>query len=331
MLVDPEQGWNAADAYEPGGRARGAALGRRQRRFSGADVTPWNGGAVDAQLGRPRRLVRLLARSTEPGLYYVFDPKNGVRSHPFEIGRRRVPRGAEDGACACSTSTARTSRRRRRTPASGEALLAAGRRLPGPGQDNEARSVTDARRTRRRRATCSGGWWDAGDTNKYVTFSERRRAPAAHGLRRAAAARSATTSASPSPATACRTLIDELLVELDWLKKMQPADLGGGALLKMGNVEHGDPVPGAEQVPALLLPGALLVGDHRVAGEFAHAALVLARSSDACASYADDLTRARASAPGSTTTRTRRATPATTARSSRATPTARSTSKTSTP
>ena len=45
------------------------------------------------------------------------------------------------------------------------------------------------------------------------------------------------------PGNGVPDLIDELLVELRWLTKMQPDDLEGGALLKMGNIEHGDPVP----------------------------------------------------------------------------------------
>src|SRR5690606_9290615 len=83
ILVHPERGWNAADAYEPGASlevrkwADGAVV------FKGAPQV-WNGGKVDETAG-DRGSWFDFSDVREPGLYYVFDPERGERSHPFEI------------------------------------------------------------------------------------------------------------------------------------------------------------------------------------------------------------------------------------------------------
>jgi len=48
--------------------------------------------------------------------------------------------------------------------------------------------------------------------------------------------------------------LDELKVELDWLRKMQPSDLGGGVLLKLGNVDYGDPIPEKSRLQRFYYP-----------------------------------------------------------------------------
>jgi hypothetical protein len=58
---------------------------------------------------------------------------------------------------------------------------------------------------------------------------------------------------------------------------MQAADLGGGALIKLGNVDYGDPVPEASKHQRYYYPGACSSATIAVAGVFAHAALVLGK------------------------------------------------------
>src|SRR5678815_1935566 len=106
----------------------------------------------------------------------------------------------------------------------------------GPGQDSEARSVKDRNNAKTAR-DLSGGWWDAGDTNKYVTFAQ----PVIHQLLTAYSERPKTFSDDfgiPESGNGLPDILDELKVELDWLRRMQPSDLNGGVLLKVGNVEH---------------------------------------------------------------------------------------------
>src|SRR5262245_33867342 len=84
VLVDPVLGWNADDGYVPGAELE-------VRKWSDGAVvhkgpsTLWNGGSVDDTSGDRGAWFDFSALTT-PGLYYVFDAKNAVRSHPFEIG-----------------------------------------------------------------------------------------------------------------------------------------------------------------------------------------------------------------------------------------------------
>jgi hypothetical protein len=83
VLVDPERGWNAADSYSPEGTIEVRRWEDGSVAFSGR-VTAWNDGQVDVNSG-DRGAWFNFTRLVEPGLYYVYDPKHQVRSHPFEI------------------------------------------------------------------------------------------------------------------------------------------------------------------------------------------------------------------------------------------------------
>jgi endoglucanase len=283
VLVSPERGWNAADTYAPQGAFEVRRWSDGSVAFS-ARVTPWNGGQVDLNAG-DRGAWFTFTRLDEPGLYYVYDPTSQVRSHPFEI--------AED----VYTKVLKTAERmfyfnranfEKRKPfaCQGERCWPQGVDYMGPGQDGEARSVTDKTNAKTAR-DLSGGWWDAGDTNKYVTFSNEpvhqlltafQEHPQAFG----------DDFGIPESGNGTPDLIDELLVELDWLKKMQPDDLEGGALIKVGNIEHGDPLPEASKFPRYYYPSPCSSATIALSSELAHAATVL-RELPAFQDYAHDL------------------------------------------
>ena len=84
VLVDPEQGWNGRDSYQPEGDFEVRRWSDGGVAFT-ARVTAWNEGKLDANSG-DRGYWFNFTKLKEPGLYYVYDPKNQVRSHPFEIG-----------------------------------------------------------------------------------------------------------------------------------------------------------------------------------------------------------------------------------------------------
>jgi hypothetical protein len=134
-----------------------------------------------------------------------------------------------------------------------------------------------------------GGWWDAGDTNKYVTFSS----DPVHQLLTAYQERPSVFTDDfgiPESGNELPDLLDEVRVELEWLKRMQPSDLDGGALLKLGNVEHGDPVPDQSKLERFYYPEPCSSATIALAGELAHAALVFARIPRQV-DYANDLRR----------------------------------------
>ena len=272
ILVTRDSGWNTGESYEPG-------TAFEVRRWSDGGVvfkgvaSAWQGGAVDERAG-DRGSWFDFSGLRDPGLYYVFDPKNVVRSHPFEIADDVYSRVLKTATRMYYFNRANFAKQ---PPYScvGKRCWSIGADYLGPGQDREARSVRDRDNPKTAR-DLSGGWWDAGDTNKYVTFSGN----AVHPLLTAYEEHPAAFSDDfgiPESGNGTPDLIDELLVELAWLEKMQPSDLKGGALLKVGNVEYAEPRPDQSRLKRFYYPGACSAATITVAGEFAHAALVLAK------------------------------------------------------
>jgi endoglucanase len=156
----------------------------------------------------------------------------------------------------------------------------------GPGQDKEAHSVLDKNNDKTIR-DLSGGWWDAGDTDKYTTFTYS----VMHQLLSA-------WEDNPGPFTddynipesgnGLPDLIDEIKYELDFLKKMQAPDLNGGALLKLGNIEYGDPIPEQSKFKRYYYPAPCSSATITLASVFAHASLTLSKLKG-LEQYADDL------------------------------------------
>ncbi len=270
VLVNPELGWNASDSYEPPTMMEVRRWADGSVAFSGR-ITAWNDGKLDAASG-DRGAWFSFSLLKEPGTYYVFDPEHQTRSHPFEIGD------------AVYTKVLKTALRmfyfnranfEKKAPFACQGDLCWLQRADymGDGQDGAARSVKDQENPKTAR-DLRGGWWDAGDTNKYVTFSN----DAVHQLLTAYAERPEAfgdDGGIPESGNGVPDLIDEISVELDWLTKMQPDDLEGGALLKLGNIEHNDPVPEESNFKRYYYPEVCSSATISLSSEFAHAAAVL--------------------------------------------------------
>ena len=270
VLVDPERGWNAADSYAPEGSFEVRRWADGSVAFT-ARVTPWNNGQVDVNSG-DRGAWFNFTRLVEPGVYYVYDPKGQVRSHPFEIAENVYAKVLKTAQRMFYFNRANFEKKKPYA-CQGERCWPQRVDYMGSGQDREARSVVDRKNAKAAR-DLSGGWWDAGDTNKYVTFSNE----AVHALLTAYQEHPEAFTDDfgiPESGNGVPDLIDEVLVELNWLKKMQPADLEGGALLKVGNVEHGDPLPEESAFPRFYYPAPCSSATIVLASELAHGAVVL--------------------------------------------------------
>jgi endoglucanase len=270
VLVDPELGWNGGDSYAPEGTFEIRRWADGSVAFSGR-LTPWNEGKLDGTSG-DRGAWFSFTQLEEPGLYYVYDPQNRVRSHPFEIGAG-VYKAVLKTALRMFYFNRANFEKKAPFACLGDRCWSQGADYLGKGQDKEARSVKDQKNAKSAR-DLSGGWWDAGDTNKYVTFSGEpvhqlltayEEHPEAFG----------DDFGIPESGNGIPDVIDELLIELAWLKKMQPDDLEGGALLKMGNIEHNDPVPEESNFPRFYYPEPCSSATIVLSSELAHAALVL--------------------------------------------------------
>jgi hypothetical protein len=271
VLVDPVEGWNAAQQLAPGKTYEVRSWADGKLLLTGAPV-PWNGGALQKTSGDRGAWFDFSAVQTE-GSYCVVDRENGLRSYRFEIQRsvyRDMLRAALKVFYFQRANVAKT----KPFACVGAKCWTAAADYVGPRQDKEARSVKDRNNAGTAR-DLTGGWWDAGDVNKYVTFAQ----PAVHQLLTAYSEKPAVFTDDfgiPESGNGVPDVLDELKVETDWLKKMQPADLKGGVLLKLGNLDHGDPIPERSTFPRFYYPGACSSSTIAAAGMFAHTALVFA-------------------------------------------------------
>jgi len=163
VIIDPQTGYDGNQAFSP-------SLGANQYQvrkwndntvvFTGT-LSAWNGGVEDASSGDKAWWFDFSSFTTA-GSYYVFDVGNNVGSYRFEIGEEvynNVLRAAVRMFFYNRSGGAKTTANAGANWADGAA-----------NQDAQARSVYD----RNNPATAkdlNGGWWDAGDFNKYVTFT----------------------------------------------------------------------------------------------------------------------------------------------------------------
>jgi len=288
VLVDPVEGFNADQELLPGKNYEVRSWTDGKLVFSGVPQS-WNAGAVEQSSG-DRGYWFDFSAVTTPGSYCVVDRQNALRSYRFDIARTVYKDVLHAAVKVFYFQRANFAKQKPYACAKDKCWVAAADYV-GSGQDKEARSVRDRSNPRTAR-DLSGGWWDAGDVNKYVTFAQ----PAVHQLLTAYSERPRVFGDDfdiPESGNGIPDLLDELKVELDWFMKMQPNDLGGGVLLKVGNVDHGDPIPERSRFPRFYYPGGCSASTIAAAGMFAHAALVF-REVAALKGYADDLaTRAK--------------------------------------
>lgn len=225
VLADPQIGYNVADRYTPGPEleVRRVADGKVVHR--GAPAL-WNGGKTDPLAG-DRGWWFDFSGVRETGEYYLYDAKNQVRSHVF-----RVAPDVFQGVLRAAVRVFYYQREaiEHRPPYAEEPWTDAAAFLA----DRATRALwaKDDPRTAR---DLSGGWMDAGDTNKYVTFLP----DVIHSLLYAWRDNPAAFTDDfgiPESGNGRPDLLDEVKWELDWLLKMQ--DVDGGVFIKMGDVKY---------------------------------------------------------------------------------------------
>ena len=286
VAASPVRGWNAGQSYQPSPALEVRRYRDGQVVFSGPAV-PWNNAAVDAASG-DRGYWFDFSALRDAGTYVVYDPKQRTRSYPFAIGDD-VYRGVLRAALRAFYFNRANIEKRAPYACVGPKCWTLPRNYMGAGQDGEARSVrapNDARTAK----DLSGGWWDAGDVNKYVTFA---RSPV-HQLLTAYWERSQAFGDDfgiPESGNGIPDVLDELRVELSWLEKMQDEG-SGGVLLKMGALAPDLTTPDRSRAKHFYYPDLCSSSTVTAAGMFAHAALLF-RDVPELMSYGEEL-RARA-------------------------------------
>jgi endoglucanase len=278
VIRNPRQGFDAAMAFTPGPMYALVDARSGEKRLEAAPAA-WHGGATDPSSGDQAWWFDF-SRVNVAGDYFVLDEARGVRSDVFTVSDtvyRDVLKQAVRMLFYQRDGFAKTSQFAGADWVDGAAHLGSCYLYSDPGKDPNR--------------DLHGGWWDAGDFNKYTSWGaedviELLRAyddkPAAffddYGI--------------PESGNGVPDLLDEVKWEIDWLVRMQQPD--GSVLSIVGEPSEtssifGPRTPSQVTAPCTYGP-ATTAATYSTAAAFAYASLVFAR--------ADQGTRAGAAYPG---------------------------------
>ncbi len=278
VIIDPQLGFNANDSFEPGANYEVRRWDNDDVVYSGRIIV-WNNGAVDYTAGDKGWWFDFSGLNKE-GEYYIFDKLKNVGSYKFKISKDVYK---DILKAAMRVFYYQRVNSPKETPYAEEPWTdSAG--LIGPGQDKDARYLYDKENAATAKVL-SGGWMDAGDYNKYVTFA----GSPVHMLLTAYEQNPNIFTDDfniPESGNGIPDLIDQVKYELDWIKKMQQDD--GGVLIKMGNIDY-DVVspPSKDRRPRYYGPECSS-SSIAAAGMFAHASIVFSKFPN-LSEYANDL------------------------------------------
>jgi hypothetical protein len=198
--------------------------------YTGAPA-PWKNGAEHEQSGD--RVWHLdFSEVTQSGIYRIEEPHSGRQSPSFEIREnpwKAVLRAAGRTYFYQRIGIEKPARHAGDNWADAPAFLQDSVAMDYFDQDNPE-GIRDLR----------GGWFDAGDYNKYVTFLES----VIHELMAAYRLYPDVWSDDwniPESGNGLPDLLDEVKWELDWLMRMQNED--GSVIIKMGDIDHNSATP----------------------------------------------------------------------------------------
>lgn len=265
VLRDPQKGFDAQLSFSPGEQYQVRQVASGQVVHEGRPKA-WNGGKVQSSSG-DRGWWYDFSELQSPGHYYVMDVSNGVRSPTFRIGEdvyREVLKAA------VKTFYYQRSGFEKKAPHA-DACWTDEAAFLGKNQDQAARHFFD-RESDDRVRDLRGGWYDAGDTNKYVTFASRP----IHLLFSAYRHHPEVFTDDfgiPESGNGIPDLIDELKWQTDWLIRMQEPD--GRVLVKVGSESHDSKSPPSDNRRQSFYVGPCTSATITASAMYAHAALVL--------------------------------------------------------
>lgn len=267
VLIDPQQGFNAQDEFVPGKNYQVRVWDTDSVVFSGTPVV-WNGGNIDPTSG-DRGWWFDFSPVTTPGEYYIYDVEKGVRSYPF-----RIAPDVYKEVLAAATRMFYYQREFTRK----EAVYAGSAWTEEPWflQDTVTRDVNDRNNASKFR-DMRGGWMDAGDVNKYVTFCYQ---PIHQLLTAYELNPGVFTDATniPESGNGIPDILDEIRFEMQWMMRMQDMS-DGGVHIKMGNIDYNDAWPLSTDTRPRYYGPKCSSSSIAAAGMFAHASIVFSKIS----------------------------------------------------
>ena len=269
VLSNPQVGFNSADIYTPATQL--------QVRDANTDAillnlspVQWNSGATHEQSGDEGYWVDF-SSFTQLGDFYLFDPDNNERSAVFTIGFDVYERALYDACRMFFYNRCNFAKSAPYAEANWTDALA----FSNPLQDLNCRYIHDPTNASLEK-DLSGGWFDAGDYNKYVTYTYTTLHDLLWAYEENPEAFSDATNI-PESSNGLPDLLDEVKWELEWLMKMNNSD--GTTHLKMGSRNYSENTaspPSANTDPRYYGP-TCTSASVAVASVFAHAAKVFSK------------------------------------------------------
>ena len=230
VLSDPQVGYNSNLSYSPSNMLEVKDNATGNIVFTGS-IQSWGGGAIHAGSGDRGWWVDF-SSVTAPGEYYVFDPQNQEKSAVFVI--------SENPYVEVLKAAGRMFYYNRcnfpKDAAYAGAKWSDGNNFLNPLQDANCRYIFDPSNSSLEK-DLRGGWFDASDYNKYVTFTYT----VIHNLCGAYDDNPDVFTDSwdiPESGNGIPDIIDEMKWELDWLLRMTNSD--GSVHVKMGSQNYSE-------------------------------------------------------------------------------------------
>jgi len=266
VINNPIEGFNAAVSFSPGNMYEVRAISNGQIVYSG-NITSWGNEATHEQSGDQVWWFDFSALTT-PGEYYIYDPTNNVSSFPFEISETVYQNVLKQAVRMFYYNRCNLEKV---APYAEGGWVDAAPNFVGPEQDSDCRAVLNP--TAASSKDLTGGWFDAGDYNKYINYADG----VIHDLLFAYQENTEIWTDDfniPESGNGIPDIIDEIKWELDWMLKMQLND--GSVLHKVSATEYQEAYPPSTATRARRYAPATQSATISACGAFAHASEVLA-------------------------------------------------------
>jgi len=264
VIRSPEIGYDAGQSFSPGSRYAVINVASGEADYVGAPEV-WNDGRIHEQSGDKVWWFDFSA-VTKPGSYHIRDVERGVDSHVFEISEDVY---APVLKAAFKTLYYQRAGFEKRAPFALPGYADGASHL-GPGQDPQAR-LYSAKGDASTERDLRGGWYDAGDYNKYTSWTANYIRGLLHAYLENPAAWT-DDFGIPESGNGVPDILDEVKWGLDWLERMQNED---GSMLSVMSLAEGSP-PSKADGPSFYGP-ANTSATYSSAGAFAMAADVFAK------------------------------------------------------
>jgi endoglucanase len=266
VVRSPQKGFDSGQSFTPGAMLALVDAHSGRKLLEAAPVA-WNGGAVDASSGDKAWWFDFSGVTT-PGDYFVLDEGNTVRSAVFSIDASvyrpvltqatRMYYYQRDGAAKLAQFAG--------------ADWADGVEHP---QDSMCGLYKDGSATH----DLHGGWFDAGDQNRYTNWAASDVIVLLRGYSESPAAFADDTNI-PESGNGVPDILDEIKWEVDWMGRMQETD---GSVLSIAGHAGASP-PSADTSPCKYGP-ANTSAAFSSAAAFAYASIVFHGSTAATKTY----------------------------------------------